>query len=177
MDALPEPQAQPQGIDAEVTAVYLATLPSLERYTRSLTHDDELTADVCQEVFIKLLVAARAGQMPDSPSAWMHRVSHNLVVSAARRKSRTEISLEGLPEFDHTPSTEDAVLRRERERELEAALDRVRPFERQAMVLAAQGYRSDEIGDRLGRSALATRTLTCRARGRLRTELIAADAA
>ena len=170
-------QTQSRQVDADVTAAYLEVQPSLARYTRSLTHDDELTADVCQEVFIKLLVAARAGQMPDSPSAWMHRVSHNIVVSAARRKSRTEVSLDGLPEFDHATSTEDTVLRRERELEIEAALSRVRPFEREAMVLASQGYRSDEIGDRLGRSALATRTLTCRARGRLRTELIAADAA
>ena len=169
--------AQVHAIDADVTAVYLENQPSLERYVRSLTRDDESAADVCQEVFIRLLVAARAGQMPERPAAWMHRVGHNLVVSNARRKSSTERSLEGLPETDHLPSTEDTVIRRERNHEIRTALDGVRPFERDAIVLAAQGYRADEIGDRLGRSALATRTLMCRARGRLRTDLIAADAA
>jgi DNA-directed RNA polymerase specialized sigma24 family protein len=44
------------------------------------------------------------------------------------------------------------------------------------MVLAAQGYRAAEIGDRMGRSAQATRTLLCRARGGLREELLALEA-
>jgi RNA polymerase sigma factor (sigma-70 family) len=169
--------AQSQPIDDQVTAVYLEHQPALERYTRSLTRDEDRTADVCQEVFIRLLVTARAGQMPDSPAAWMHRVSHNLVVSAARRKSTTERSLDDIREFNDPRSTEDLVLRRERDREIGVALDNVRPFERRAIVLAAQGYRADEIGDQLGRSALATRTLMCRARGRLRSELAGADAA
>lgn len=78
---------QQHAVDNDVTAIFLANQPSLERYARSLTRDEDAAADVCQEVFIKLLVSARAGQMPDSPAAWMHRVAHNIVVSAARRKS------------------------------------------------------------------------------------------
>ena len=50
--------------DSDVTAVFLASQPSLERYVRSMTRDQDEAADVCQEVFIKLLVTARAGQMP-----------------------------------------------------------------------------------------------------------------
>ena len=169
--------AQPHPVDSDVTAVFLANLPSLERYARSLTRDEDASADVCQEVFIKLLVSARAGQMPDSPAAWMHRVAHNIVVSAARRKSTSERTLDRLSEPDPHQSTEETVIRRERDAHLRSALTGVRPAQREAMVLAAQGYRADEIGDRLGRTALATRTLLCRARGQLRTQMLAFDPA
>jgi RNA polymerase sigma-70 factor (ECF subfamily) len=167
----------PQAVDSDVTASFLANLPSLERYAQSLTRDQDEAADVCQEVFIKLLVIARAGRMPDVPGAWMHRVAHNIVVSAARRKSTSQRTLDRLSEPEHVPSTEDAVIDRERDAFLQRALTGVRPVEREAMILAAQGYRSDEIGGRLGRTALATRVLLCRSRGRLRTQLQAFDPA
>jgi RNA polymerase sigma-70 factor (ECF subfamily) len=168
--------AQPHAVDSEVTVVFLGNLPSLERYARSLTRDEDAAADVCQEVFIKLLVGAREGRMPDNPGAWMHRVAHNIVVSAARRKSTNDRTIDRLAEADLLPSTEDAVIRRERYELIRHALSGVRPVERQAMILAAQGYQASEIGDRLGRTALATRTLLCRARGGLRTQLLALDA-
>jgi RNA polymerase sigma-70 factor, ECF subfamily len=158
-------------VDGDVTAVYLANLPSLERYARSLTRDEESAADICQDVFIRLLVIARAGRMPDVPAAWMNRVAHNLFVSGARRRSTTERTLEALVESRHVPSTEDAAIGHEREALVRDVLTGVRPFERKAMVLAAEGYGSAEIGDRLGRTPTATRALLCRARGRLRTQL------
>ena len=69
--------AQGQPVDSDVTAVFLANQPSVERYARSLTRDQDEAADVCQEVFIRLLVIAREGRMPDLPGAWMHRVAHD----------------------------------------------------------------------------------------------------
>ena len=168
---------QAHQIDDDVTAIFLANQPSLERYARSLTRDEDAAADVCQEVFIKLLVIARDGRMPDVPGAWMHRVAHNIVVSAARRKSTSERTVDRLSETEHVPSTEDAVIRRERDALLHHALTGVRPVQREAMILAAHGYRSSEIGDRLGRTAEATRTLLCRARGELRAQMVAFDPA
>jgi RNA polymerase sigma-70 factor (ECF subfamily) len=169
--------AQPHAVDSDVTAVFLANLPSLERYARSLTRDEDAAADVCQEVFIKLLVIARDGRMPDVPGAWMHRVAHNLVISGTRRKNTSERTVDRLSESEHVPSTEDAVIRRERDQLVRHALTGVRPVQREAMILAAQGYRSAEIGDRLGRTAEATRTLLCRARGELRAQMLAFDPA
>ena len=169
--------AQQHEVDSDVTAIFLSNLPSLERYARSLTRDEEAAADICQEVFIKLLVIARAGRMPDVPGAWMHRVAHNVVVSAARRKNTSERTVDRLSESEHVPSTEDAVIRRERDALVRHALTGVRPVQREAMILAAQGYRSSEIGDRLGRTAEATRTLLCRARGELRAQMLAFDPA
>ena len=169
--------AQPHPIDSQVTAVYLDNLPSLERYARSLTRDEDAAADICQDVFIRLLVIAREGRMPEVPAAWMHRVAHNVFVSGARRRNTNERTIEALSESSHVPSTEDAAIGRERDAMVRDVLTNVRPFERKAMVLAAAGYGSAEIGDRLGRSPAATRTLLCRARGQLRTQLQSFDAA
>ena len=169
--------AKQHPVDSQVTAVYIDNLQSLERYARSLTRDEDAAADICQDVFIRLLVIARAGRMPDSPAAWMHRVAHNIFVSDARRKNTKERTIEALAETGHVPSTEDAAIGRERDAVVRDVLTAVRPFERDAMVLAAAGYGSAEIGDRLGRTAQATRTLLCRARGRLRTQLQSFDAA
>jgi RNA polymerase sigma-70 factor (ECF subfamily) len=163
--------AQPHPVDTEVTAVFLANQASLERYARSLTRDDDAAADICQEVFIRLLVIARDGRMPDVPAAWMHRVAHNVFVSSARKSNTRERTVEALSSSEHVRSTEDAAMERERHALVRDALSSVRPFERRAMVLAAEGYRANEIGDLLGRTAVATRTLLCRARGQLRAQL------
>ena len=120
---------------------------------------------------------ARDGRMPDVPGAWMHRVAHNLVVSAARRRNTSERTVDRLSETGLVPSTEDAVIRRERDALVRHALTGVRPVQREAMILAAQGYGSSEIGDRLGRTAEATRTLLCRARGELRAQMLVFDPA
>jgi RNA polymerase sigma-70 factor (ECF subfamily) len=169
--------AQTHAIDAEVTAVFLANQPALERYARSLTRDEDAAADVCQEVFIRLLVIARSGRMPDVPAAWMRRVAHNFFVSSARQSSTRTRILEQFVESDASDSTEDAVVRRERDDHVRRALESVRPFEREAIVLAAEGYPSADIGRHLGRSAMAARTLLCRARGQIRAQMNTFDAA
>ncbi|HEX5825121.1 MAG TPA: sigma-70 family RNA polymerase sigma factor, partial [Candidatus Limnocylindrales bacterium] len=131
--------ARQHPVDADVTAAYLDNLTSLERYARSLTRDEDAAADLCQDVFIRLLVIARAGRMPDVPAAWMRRVAHNVFVSNARRKNTHERTIEALGESRHVASTEDTAIGREREAMVHEVLTGVRPFEREAMVLAAEG--------------------------------------
>jgi RNA polymerase sigma-70 factor, ECF subfamily len=164
-------------IDASVAEWYAAEAPGLERYVRSLVRDPDEAADVCQEAFVRLVVAARAGGLPDSPGAWIHRVAHNLVVSEARRRRTGERAIERLVDRELTASTEDAIVRRERDRHLVAALNEASADDRTAMLLAAQGYRAREIGQHLGRTELATRALICRARGRLREAMVAFEPA
>ncbi|HXI82273.1 MAG TPA: sigma-70 family RNA polymerase sigma factor [Verrucomicrobiae bacterium] len=169
--------AQTHPVDAEVTTVFLANQAALERYARSLTRDEDAAADICQDVFIRLLVVARSGRMPDVPAAWMRRVAHNCFVSSARQTTTRTRILERFVESDVSVSTEDAVVRRERDHHVRRALESVRPFEREAIVLAAEGYPSAEIGQALGRTAMAARTLLCRARGQVRAQLDSFDAA
>ena len=171
-------QHRPAASDDDVSAMYLAGRAGLERYARSLVRDPDEAADVCQEVYLRLLVECRAGRTPENPTAWMHRVAHNLIVSASRRRKTDERTVERLAQPETTiASTEETVIRRERDAALVVALARSSAADRMAMLLAAQGFRAGEIGSRIGRTELATRTLLCRARGRLRTQLVTLDAA
>ena len=171
------PDTANETTDQLVAEWYATESAAVQRYVQSLVRDPDEAADICQEAFVRLIVAARAGQMPDAPGAWMRRVAHNLVVSAARRRVVSERALERLADRDVIPATEDAILRREQDRHMVGALEGASSDDRTAMLLAAQGYRAREIGDRLGRTELATRALLCRARGRLRDRLVAFDPA
>src|SRR3954453_7922025 len=163
--------------DALVAAWYTEEQAVLERYVRSLVRDPDEAADVCQESFVRLLVMARATGLPDAPGAWTRRVAHNLVVSNARRRSTSERSAARLAEHDAVGSPEDSVVGREHDRHLATALASAATDDRTVMILAAQGFRSREIAERLGRSEPATRTLLCRARGRLRGRMLELEAA
>lgn len=161
--------------DEKVQACYLEHAAGLERYARSLVRDADEAADICQEVFLRLLLVGRAGRMPDAPAAWMHRVAHNLVVSGARRRQTAVRVIDRLAEAAPSPSTEDTIIRRERDATIVQALGDIASDGRTAMLLAAQGYRAAEIGRQLGRTELATRVLLCRSRGRLRARLVEAQ--
>src|SRR5262245_9591479 len=163
--------ANAKGVDTLVVEAMEIYGPALERYVRSLVRDADEAADVVQETQVRLLIAARASGLPESPGAWMSRVAHNLVVSGARRRQTADHHADKLVRGDELGSTEDPIARRERDAEVIRALAAARSDDRDAILLAASGYRTREIADRLGRTELATRALICRARGRMRRSL------
>jgi DNA-directed RNA polymerase specialized sigma24 family protein len=74
--------------------------------------------------------------------------------------------------IDHRLSrADDEVLRGELRREVWEALARLSTDSRTALLLAAHGFSGRDIAEALGRSELATRSLICRARLRLREQL------
>ena len=77
----------------------------------------------------------------------------------------------GLLDRGVAASPEDAVVDRERDEMLYDALASLAGDDRRIVVLAAQGYRPEEIARMIGCSGAATRTRLCRARGRLRSQL------
>jgi DNA-directed RNA polymerase specialized sigma24 family protein len=77
----------------------------------------------------------------------------------------------GLLDRNHAPSPEDEIVTRERDLILRDSLESLGGPDREIVVLAARGYRSDEIAWLIGCSPAATRTRLCRARGRLRARL------
>jgi RNA polymerase sigma-70 factor (ECF subfamily) len=162
--------------DAAVTATYAEHAAGLERYVRSLVRDADEVGDVCQEAFVRLLLAARDGRLPDAPGAWLRRVAHNLVVSGHRHRQIGDRLLPRLLDDEASPSLEDQAIRHEENEAIVAALGTLAHDDRTAIVLAAQGYRGPEIARTIGRTELASRALLCRARGRLGAQLATAVA-
>ncbi len=68
-------------------------------------------------------------------------------------------------------SPEQEYLRREDADRVHAALARLRTDDRAALLMAAHGCPTPEIAHALGRSELATRSLLCRARVKLREQV------
>jgi DNA-directed RNA polymerase specialized sigma24 family protein len=69
------------------------------------------------------------------------------------------------------PPPDDTYLRGEMRREVWAALGELSVDARTALLLAAHGFSGREVAEALGRTELATRSLICRARLRLRERL------
>jgi RNA polymerase sigma-70 factor (ECF subfamily) len=174
MDAIVGSGTGQSTTDEAVTACYAEHAAGLERYVRSLVRDSDEAADLCQEAFVRLLLAGRGGRLPDAPGAWLRRVAHNLVVSGHRHRQVGDRVLGRLGGEEAASSLEDHAIRHEENEAIVLALGSLATDDRAAIVLAAQGYRGTEIARYLGRSELASRALLCRARSRLGAQLAAA---
>ncbi len=156
---------------ATVDEVFEAHHLDLFRYVNAVVHDPEFAEDVLQEAFLRLVRERAAGRAPDEPRAWLYRVATNLAISGLRRARTAFRALPVLSEDGEARSPEDIALAAERDSELRTALATITPECRAALVLAAQGFSAHEIGQVLGRSDAAVRTLLCRSRVRLRERL------
>jgi RNA polymerase sigma-70 factor, ECF subfamily len=172
----PEPcRAEVDGCPAPsdvVADAYVRHHAELVRFVALRTRDAELAADIAQEAFLRLIREDAAGRLPDQILAWLRQVALNLVVNRARHAKvadRWEPWLRPSTSPGDTP--EGAAIGAERDRVVRGALASLPEAERRAMILAANGFAGREIAQAIGRSEGATRTLMCRARSRLRSEL------
>lgn len=137
----------------------------------AITRDPDAAADLTQEAFVRLIEELRRGRQPDNIGGWLYRTASNLAISRARRAQVARRFAPRLVRHDEPDGPEILLLEHERSRLLRAALDRLPPTDRVALILAAQGLSGEEIAAYLGKRHGAVRTLLLRARGRLRTAL------
>jgi len=157
--------------DELLESIFRAHAASLQGRLLRSTRDPAVADDLVSESFIRLAATIRAGRAPLDPPAWLHRVAMNLVVSRARRNTVASRALPGLLDRAVAPSPEDEVVGRERDEAVRAALSTLGGPDRSIVVMAARGYRPEEIAGIIGKSSQATRTRLCRARSRLRSRL------
>jgi RNA polymerase sigma factor (sigma-70 family) len=155
-----------------VERLYVEHYPASVRFARSRISDPGVAEDLAQEAFTRLSHEAMAGRMPTNPRGWLCTVIANLIVSRARRRAVEERRTADVgPPFGEPLAPDDEAIRRDRVGRINRALATLPAPARDAVVLAAMGYSSREIGRSLGRSDCATRTMLCRARGHLRLQL------
>jgi RNA polymerase sigma-70 factor (ECF subfamily) len=161
--------------EVELSELYLGHRGEILAFLIPMTRDPEVAEDILQDTFIRLIREARAGRMPDNVRAWLYRVAANLAISRGRRVSTLFRILPRLLERGEPPRPEAEFLHQERDAELHAALGRMRPDGRAALLLAAEGFNGHEIAAAIGRSESATRTLLYRSRIELRRLAEAAE--
>jgi RNA polymerase sigma-70 factor (ECF subfamily) len=159
---------------AILEATFRVHAPALRGRLLGLTRDPAVADDLLGECFLRLATEIDAGRTPLEPAAWLYRVGRNLAVSRARRTSVATRAMPGLFDRGVVGSPEDAVIDRERDEQLHDAVASLDVDDRRIVVLAAQGYRPDEIARLIGCTSGAMRTRLCRARGRLRGHLVLA---
>ena len=167
------------GLDVErvIGSAYERYREPLQRYLVSITRDPAAAEDLTQDAFLRLIGEVRAGRVPDNPGAWLHRVGHNLAMSRGRRISVADRRRAELVGSNWTPSPEALSVASEEQGAVRTALDTLDRCDRVALILSSQGYRGAEIARTIGRSDGATRTLLTRARGKMRTRILAAQPA
>jgi len=171
LNLLPTSSEPIAGFATSLEDIYRAHAVVLRGRLLRLTRDPALAEDLASEAFLRLAREIDAGRAPLEPAGWLYRVGRNLMISRARQASVATRAMPRLLDRDVAASPEDEVVRRERNEVLHGVLATLGGDDREIVVLAAQGYRPEEIARMTGRTGPATRTRLCRARGRLRVQL------
>jgi RNA polymerase sigma-70 factor (ECF subfamily) len=182
------PMSKPSPADpgSDQAAVGVADVPSWEqiveqhsgrvyRLAYRLTGNAHDAEDLTQEVFVRVFRSLHT-YTPGTFEGWLHRITTNLFLDSARRKSR--IRFDALPEDadNRLPSpvaTPDAAyLNQTFDADIEAALASLSPEFRAAVVLCdVEGLTYEEIADVLGLKMGTVRSRIHRGRAMLRSAL------
>jgi len=111
-------------------------------------------ADLRQEIYARVFEAAQA-QVPDNPKRFLLTTARNLLIDRVRREHVVPIEavadLESLGAVLDQPGPDRVAVARDELRRLQAALDRLPPRCREAIVLGhIEGLTGNEIAERMG---------------------------
>lgn len=176
MSIATQPRESLEPVPLEPVDAYLRHRAEIRALLLALTRDPETAEDLTQETFARLTDACRTDHPPLRTRAWLYRVAVNLAADRGRRASSAERGRRRLIVTidERAPADDDPVrccLARETGATVGAAIQALPTDARRAMLMAAAGYTRREIGDRIGRTDLATRTLLCRTRRRVRAAI------
>ena len=155
-------------IEQVVEEAFDAHAPALKAFALAAAHDNDVADDLVQETFLRFVRHLRSEGAPDNVGGWLHRVCANLVISRGRRESVATKKKAFLVDRSVGASAEEHVIRSDETARLRDALAELPADARTALLMAASGFSSIEIGEAIGRSANATSTYIYRARVRLR---------
>jgi len=149
------------------------------RLAYRLTGDRHDAEDLTQEVFVRVF-RSLSTYAPGTFEGWLHRITTNLFLDQARRKSRIRFegfaddAAERLPGREPTPA--QAYFDTHLDGDIEAALAALPPEFRAAVVLCdIEGLSYEEIAATLGVKLGTVRSRIHRGRGQLRAALAHRD--
>lgn len=136
---------------------------AIERLARGYEADAELRRDLVQDIHTQLWRSFAYFEGQCSERSWVYRVAHNVAVShmITRRRLRAE-KLSGLEEMADIPGGDDVeagAAESDIAARLLATIHRLKPADRQVMLLYLEDLTAAEIGEVTGLSpgAVATR--------------------
>ena len=145
-------------------------------YVLRMVGDRDRAADITQDTFIKAYRKLDTLADDASTRSWIYRIATNTAIDDMRR--RRYVTPMGDDERhnrrpDPRPGPEAQVLDASIDERIQRALGRLRPNHRQCLVLSdVEDMSATQVGEVMGMSHGAVRTLLCRARGEMRRELL-----
>ncbi len=159
------------GDQAAMRALWTRHAPHIDVVVRRLMgHDQDLAADVAQEVWIQIFRALPSFRGDAQFGTWAHRIAVNRTLNAlrsTRRSAAIEVAVE-----DDTAAVEPEAERALLAASIEEAAAKLPPGARTVFLLHdVEGYTHQEIATELGITAGGSKSQLFKARARLRVLL------
>ena len=147
-------------------------------YVLRMVSDADRAADITQDTFIKAYRKLDTLTETTSTRSWLYRIATNTAIDDMRRRKNVTPMGTDEPTFanraDQRPGPEAQVMARTLDERVQRALMSLRPNHRQCLLLSdLEDMSAQHIGEVMGLSYAAVRTLLCRARGEMRRALAA----
>jgi len=157
-----------------VERLYASHHAEIYSYLARMLRDDELAADLTQETFVKAFRAFDTLEDHNRARAWLYKIAGRTALDELRRRKIVRFVPWTGESRGSASSAEDQVLRLRLSADLERALLRIPPRQRQALLLSElHDMTGLELADALGVSHVAARALLTRGRESLRQALAA----
>lgn len=148
-------------------------------YLLRMVADPDRAADISQDTFIKAYRNLHTLTEASSVRSWIYRIATNTAIDDMRRRRMVtpmaafgEDAEHGFDRPDERPGPEAQVIGATLDERIQRALLRLRPNHRQCLLLSdLEDMSPQQIGEVMGLSYGAVRTLLCRARGEMRHAL------
>jgi RNA polymerase sigma-70 factor (ECF subfamily) len=145
-------------------------------YVLRMVADPDRAADITQDTFIKAYRKLDTVNEASSRRSWLYRIATNTAIDDMRRRRMVTPMSDDQPAFanrpDHGPGPEAQVMAATLDERIQRALMTLRPNHRQCLLLSdLEDMSAQQIGEVMGLSYAAVRTLLCRARGEMRRAL------
>jgi RNA polymerase sigma-70 factor (ECF subfamily) len=147
-------------------------------YVLRMVSDADRAADITQDTFIKAYRKLDTLTETTSTRSWLYRIATNTAIDDMRRRRNVTPMGTDEPTFanraDPRPGPEAQVMAGTLDERVQRALMSLRPNHRQCLLLSdLEDMSAQHIGEVMGLSYAAVRTLLCRARGEMRRALAA----
>jgi RNA polymerase sigma-70 factor, ECF subfamily len=172
--------SRPHDLEREFALLFEEFSAPIFNYVLRMVGDHDRAADITQDTFIKAYRKLDTVTEATSTRSWLYRIATNTAIDDMRRR-RMLVRVtddEDQPAFANEPDTrpgpEAQVLAGTLDERVQRALMTLRPNHRQCLLLSdLEDMAPQQIGEVMGISYAAVRTLLCRARGEMRRALAA----
>jgi RNA polymerase sigma-70 factor (ECF subfamily) len=145
--------AQPR---RETLDLYKEFRPQLLRYLRSLHLQRDQAEEVIQETFLRLATELAHASPIENKGGWIIRVARNLAIDKLRKKETEDAHIAEIGSVDPETFVDpqagpyEIYWKKERVKQMKAALSTLNPQQRQCFQLRVQGFIYKDIGNALG---------------------------